>query len=370
MQEIIGLTGNIATGKSVIRRMLANCGALEIDADLIAHRVMYPEGAVFLSIIETFGEAILTEDGHISRGKLAEIVFSDPKKLQELEAISHPAVTDAIMARIRLSQQSMVVIEAIKLIEAGLGAVCSSVWVSTASQAYQLERLIKNRAMTEPQAQSRISAQPAQLEKTKLADAVINTEDSFQSTWEQVQAALKSTVRKKTDLDEVNHNGGEAGWASKPVNQFAQGEIEAFWFENQTDHSRSFYEESGSHMLLPALKKNQLSHIITWDNWNFSGTLRDVFPKPMEPEAELPVLDLFEKHAKNQQCEILLIPFQLVQEWNLPVNDLGYQYMPVAQITYPAWQQACQKIMLEGEQSVWIKFLAQPMEQVEIFKIT
>ena len=80
MQEIIGLTGNIATGKSVIRRMLANCGALEIDADLIAHRVMYPEGAVFLSIIETFGEAILAEDGHISRGKLAEIVFSNPEK--------------------------------------------------------------------------------------------------------------------------------------------------------------------------------------------------------------------------------------------------------------------------------------------------
>lgn len=368
-QEIIGLTGNIATGKSVIRRMLANCGALEIDADMIAHRIMYPGGPAYPKIVDAFGETILADDGSISRGKLAEIVFNDLEKLKQLEAISHPIVTDAIMAHVRLSEQNMVVIEAIKLLEAGLDAVCTSIWVSYASKSYQLERLINQRGLTESQAQVRISAQPSQFKKIIRADVVINTEGSFQSTWDQVRGSLNDTIQGKQHPEET-HLNSSSGWKSTPIHPLAHHELEAFWLANKKDENLSFFEQSGSDMILPVMRDKLLSNLIIWDNWNFTGTMQAVLPKPGSAESHSMLIELFQAHAESQQCEILLIPDKCVKELDLSPGDFGFHYMPVEQIAYPAWREACNAINNEDENAIWIKILAQPMEQVVNFKVT
>ncbi len=108
---LIGLTGNIATGKSVVRRMLVNHGALGLDADLIAHRTQYPGGKAYQAIINTFGSDILSPEKEISRAKLGEIVFADPDRLIVLEALVHPAVTADIEERIEQATLPIVVIE-------------------------------------------------------------------------------------------------------------------------------------------------------------------------------------------------------------------------------------------------------------------
>ena len=141
-RNLIGITGNIATGKSVVRRMLANAGALGLDADVIGHRMIYPQGPAFQEVLTAFGGGILNENGEISRTSLGEIVFKNPDQLAKLEAIVHPAVTDAIQKRLAHSQSPLVALEAIKLLEAGLGEICNAVWVSHAPHTTQLERLM------------------------------------------------------------------------------------------------------------------------------------------------------------------------------------------------------------------------------------
>ncbi len=194
-RNIIGLTGNIATGKSVVRRMLVNHGALGLDADIIAHRTLYPGGKAFQPVIDVFGKNILTPSGEIDRKKLGQIVFQDPEQLAILESLTHPAVTEAIRERIERSDLPLIVIEAIKLFESPLIDLCNTVWVSQASPMFQLERLLQTRNMTEETARQRIAAQPPQSEKRKRADVVINTEGPFQQTWQQVRQALNDTIQ-------------------------------------------------------------------------------------------------------------------------------------------------------------------------------
>jgi len=174
VEKIIGVTGNIATGKSVLRQMLVNSRALGIDADELAHRMIYPQGPAFKTVVNTFGESILSEDGSISHNKLGQIVFNDPDALLELEKLVHPYVIETINERANQSHCPLVVIEAIKLLEAGLGDICDEVWVSHASYELQLERLLRIRNMTQREAKRRIESQPPQTEKVARADVVIN----------------------------------------------------------------------------------------------------------------------------------------------------------------------------------------------------
>ena len=92
----IGLTGNIATGKSVVRRMLEHLGAYTIDADALAHRVVAKGAPGYKPVLDKFGTWIMNEDGQINRAKLGHLVFADPQALAQLEAIIHPYVGQAV----------------------------------------------------------------------------------------------------------------------------------------------------------------------------------------------------------------------------------------------------------------------------------
>lgn len=183
---IIGITGNIASGKSVVSQYLQNLGALSIDADVLGQRVLSKMGPGYNSVIEAFGPSLLNQDGEIDRKLLANIVFSDPQKLSLLESISHPYVINAIKNIIFQTKASVVVIEAIKLIEEGAGKLCQNIWSVVAQDEIRLQRLIQNRHLSPEIAQLRISSQAPQEEKIRSSDIVIQTDGSFQDTYQQI----------------------------------------------------------------------------------------------------------------------------------------------------------------------------------------
>lgn len=193
---VIGLTGNIGTGKSTVMSMLAALGATVIDADRVAHEVIAPGTPGWSQVVAAFGRGVVAADGAIDRARLGAIVFSDPAALARLEAITHPAIAIAIDQRLRAIERGVVVLEAIKLIESGLYRNCDALWVVTCRPEQQLERLMRDRRMSEAEARQRIAAQPPQSEKIALADVVIDNSGSVEETRAQVEAAWKAIRRK------------------------------------------------------------------------------------------------------------------------------------------------------------------------------
>jgi len=186
---VIGLTGNIATGKSVVRKMLEHLGAYGIDADALSHRAIAKGAPGYQPVVDTFGVWILGSDGQVDRTKLGKLVFADPDALTRLEAIIHPLVEQAVDIMIKRASQRVIVIEAIKLLEGNLRDVCDAVWVSHASRDTQLDRLLKKRSMKEADARQRIDSQNAQEQKTIVGSVVIQNNGSFDNTWKQVTEA-------------------------------------------------------------------------------------------------------------------------------------------------------------------------------------
>jgi len=185
----IGLTGNIGAGKSTVLKMLAKLGAEVIDADRIAHQVTQPGGPAYESVVQSFGPEIVRADGTINRAKLGEIAFRDPAALQRLESLTHPAVNRVIARRLAETEASVVVIEAIKLIEAGMHTSGDALWIVTASRERQIERLMATRQLKRSEAEARIDAQPPIEPKLPLADVVIHNNGTMEGLWEQVRSA-------------------------------------------------------------------------------------------------------------------------------------------------------------------------------------
>lgn len=209
---VIGLTGNIATGKSVVRRMLEHLGAYTIDADALTHRV-YAKGAPgYQQVIDKFGKWILNKDAEIDRAKLGNLVFSDPEAMRQLEDIVHPLVRQATDILINRAKQPVIVIEAIKLLEGELKNICNSIWVTNAPEVIQIERLMRKRGMTQEQAKERIHAQSPQSQKVNLANIVITNTGSYDELWAQVNEAWKQVIPGAKEKD-----AGDTLQKMKPV---------------------------------------------------------------------------------------------------------------------------------------------------------
>ncbi|MGQ9492794.1 MAG: dephospho-CoA kinase [Anaerolineae bacterium] len=207
---VIGLTGNIAVGKSVVAAMLAELGAYVIDADALAHEIMQIGTPTWQGIVDEFGTDILLPDGQIDRAKLGAMVFADPAALAHLEAIVHPAVVREAERRMESAAHvpdptgiKIIVLEAIKLIESGMHQRCDELWVVTCPREQQVQRLMANRGMSLPEAELRITAQHPQEEKIALANVVIEnsgdlaqTRVQVQREWERIHATITTTKHK------------------------------------------------------------------------------------------------------------------------------------------------------------------------------
>lgn len=191
---VIGLTGNIATGKSEVRRMLEKLGAFGIDADAIAHQTILKGEKAYQLVVAQFGKQILSAGKEIDRTRLGKIVFSDPVALRQLESIIHPEVRKKINQIIHQTMASVIVIEAIKLIENGYPELCDTIWVTYAPVQVQLERLVEKRRMSRAEALQRISAQTAHDEKLRFADVIIDNKGDLDDTWVQVQKYWKKFI--------------------------------------------------------------------------------------------------------------------------------------------------------------------------------
>lgn len=194
MSYRIGLTGNIACGKSTVGRLLVARGAEYVDADRLVHALMEPGTPEHERIVARFGAEGLAADGRIDRVWLGGVVFADPAALRDLEAILHPGVRAEIRRRMAVSTAPIVVVDAIKLLESGLAREMDAVWVVTCPRAEQVRRLVTERGLTAEQAETRISAQGSQEEKARQATVVIANGGTLEDTESQVDAALANLL--------------------------------------------------------------------------------------------------------------------------------------------------------------------------------
>lgn len=191
---LVGLTGNIACGKSAVLRELHRLGAYTIDADERVHTILLPDGDAYEPVIEAFGERILAAGGEIDRRALGRIVFSNPEALRRLEAITHPIVRRVMEREIENAPASVVVLDAIKLFESGWADRCDVVWVVTCNSEQQIERLMRTRGYSRQEAEQRIAAQSPQEEKVARADLVIDNSGSIEDALRQVREAWRILV--------------------------------------------------------------------------------------------------------------------------------------------------------------------------------
>lgn len=175
---VIGLTGNIGTGKTTVSQILAKLGATIIDADKMGHELFQPQTQTWREVVTAFGKNILTANGEIDRHKLGQIVFNDPKALATLNLIMHPRMYQIAKKRIENGQKQgakVIVLEAPLLIEAGWTPLVNQIWVTTAPKAVIIKRLKQEKGMDEAQILTRLNSQLPQKEKIKRAQVVIDT---------------------------------------------------------------------------------------------------------------------------------------------------------------------------------------------------
>jgi len=187
---VIGITGNIGAGKSLVRKMLERLGGLGIDADSLAHRALLKGSPVYEKVISQFGPQLLNEKGEIDRRMLASVVFTNKENLFILENLIHPAVELAGRRIIAESTAPFVVIEAIKLLESDLVKECNSVWLVNVPLDTQIDRVIQSRGMTREQVLQRVEHQSLPEIKSHSADVEIDNGSSPEYSWKQVNAVF------------------------------------------------------------------------------------------------------------------------------------------------------------------------------------
>jgi len=338
-KNLIGLTGNIATGKSIVRRMLEYLGAFGIDADALAHRSIAKGAPGFLQVLDSFGKSILNTEGQIDRSQLAEIVFSDRNALKRLETIIHPLVSSAIHNLIQNTSYKTIVIEAIKLIESGLSGRCDSIWVTTAPGKLQLERLISDRGMSRSSALKRINAQPPQKEKINAANFVIYNNGIYEKTWFQVKKALQKDTAHVSQAIASDQPLSNSSLTVSHLNPDQTSRIVQAL--SILDSNRSSYLEK--EIMLSFMQKSYF--IISKSNRDicisslkmddFVGVIDNLHFSPNSPFDEMLTLliQFIEAYVYKQFCEILLIQIQdQDKDFFAAFNTLGYNRMKVQEL--------------------------------------
>lgn len=170
---IVGLTGSIATGKSLVAADLRKRGFRVIDADKVVHQLMHRGQIAYNRILREFGTGVLGKNRQLDRAKLAALVFPSPRLRRKLEAILHPLVRKEFKRRIHESSSKIFVVDVPLLFESKMNRMCDITVCVTSTKTQQIERLKKRSSMSRKMTLDRIKTQMPQAEKIKLADYVI-----------------------------------------------------------------------------------------------------------------------------------------------------------------------------------------------------
>jgi len=376
---VIGLTGNIAVGKSVVRQMLQHLGAYTIDADGLAHQALAPGAPSFAPVVEMFGRFILDGDGRVDRRKLGSIVFAMPEALETLERLTHPVVLQAINTLILRAKQRVVVVEAIKLFETDLVNAVDTVWVVDASAETQLKRLVEKRGMTPEEALRRVTAQRAQRDKLKRASYVITNDGNVDDTWRQVQAGWtrihQSIGGGKTATDEQpvmsvgkrststsEHRAvqsiqpqtgltlqirrgmpGNADLIAQFISRVSGKKID------RMDIMLAFGQKS---YLLATDPNGRVVAIVGWQVENLITRADEFYIEPSAPRDAVidALVKAIEEASRELQSEVgfILLPVATPQETIQAFLRSGYEATTLDDIRVPAWREAVHEAVSEN----------------------
>ena len=196
--RVFGLTGNIGSGKSTVAAMFREAGIPVLDADRISREVTAPGSPAHREIVEEFGPGILGPDGGIDRGRLAEIVFSDPARRARLERITHPAILAAMMESLSLLAReghAAAIVEATLVHESGRKGLFEAVISVRCDPPVQLRRLAMRGGMTREQAEARVAAQMDPEEKARASEYVVDNSGELEATRRQVDRIVRILLK-------------------------------------------------------------------------------------------------------------------------------------------------------------------------------
>jgi len=347
--------------------MLEHLGAFSIDADALSHRAIARGAPGYNQVIETFGRWIIGADGEIDRAKLGRLVFSDPAALTQLEAIIHPLVLQAVDWMVRRSSKPVIVIEAVKLLEANMHKDCNSVWVVVSPPEIQLGRLVSKRGMYEAEARQRIAAQPPQEQKAVAAQVVIKNVSTFEDTWKQVAAAwqktvpasiqavpepaAKSTVIPQGNLSVARGRPRDAGTIAVLMNRVKK---------EARVTSEDIMAEFGDKAYMLVRVGSYLVGAAGWQVENLVARTSEIVLDPAVPAAQLlpPLVQEMERASKDLQCEAALIFTSPELSDDKVWQGLGYERRQPQMLGVSVWQEAAKETLKPG-QTMYFKQLRQ-----------
>jgi dephospho-CoA kinase len=391
---VIGLTGNIAVGKSVVRQMLQHLGAYPIDADALTHQSMLPGAPAYQPVVETFGRFVLDPDGQIDRARLGALAFAVPEAMTTLEKIVHPVVGQAIQALIARAKQRVIVVEAIKLLESDLAGMVDAVWVVDAAAEMQYRRLLEKRKMSPEEAKKRILAQGAQADKINRADVIIRNNDNVEETWKQVQLAWNDIRRAVGALppDVKRTTGTMAAIPRQPeaipaANAQAQPQ-DSNLFDPKTQVvvrrgmpgnaeaianfiTQVSRKEIGRMDIMLAFgqksyhlaygKNDQVIALIGWTVENLITRVDEFYIAPGVPLNEI-IRDLIiaiENASRDLQSEVsfIALPQATAPDMVQAFLKNGYQHLKLNEVKFPAWREAASEMVAQNNTTALMKQL-------------
>jgi len=372
---LIGLTGNIATGKSLVAQMLAELGARVIDADQVAHAVMLPGGAAYDAVVDAFGSDILSDtnaDGTIDRAKLGAIVFRDPAALRRLEQAVHPATVAAVNHLIAAATERVIVVEAIKLIEAGMHRRYDALWVVTAPREIQIARLVAIRGLSQAEAALRADAQPPQAEKAALADLVIVNDGGVADLRLKVEAGWSDVKRR------VWGGQGDPPSAGIEVRRARRGDVpEIVTLVRQATQGKRSVEETevldwlfGKGLLVAAQDTNgsRVVGVAAWQAENLLSVTDQLYTYPAKLRAEAGgrLLAAIEAEANVLMCEanVVILPPHTFKGVRTFLNKQGYE-LKTYQELHRIWREVLGEFVAD-QPELMVKRLREQMIMVPI----
>jgi len=362
---VIGLTGAIGTGKSLVRKMLEHKGALTIDADRLAHGAYAFGTKGYDELVQIFGNEILDLKGLVDRKRLAEMVFRNSHDLHQLEALIHPFVIRAVEQIIKLSPLPIVVIEAIKLLESDLKKHCDVIWEVTARPEEIYQRIGKTREMSRANVDERLSHQNFKRIDRSLIDLTIANMGDINALWSNLSAiwddlanslvSFRTAFAKTIELLQpfqnylIQNNSALQVKAIKEINRRGLvflpvrilGLDSAFFLREYSD-SRQLKEEIFLYSLWRSAEKSGKTQYFIFDIDNFSSSAAASLHEFDHGEF-IKNIGLIQEFLSFHLCERLFFPFNkdtlpyseemgfrktnAIAQTNVELSPLGYNLL-------------------------------------------